>query len=153
MQNQNIFISKLRVPPILPQPDGWHPDGNSEDHRAVRKVAGTQSCPGARSEWSLKVGATTRHPKCHCIRRHHLAFSQLICLFTASLNCLGMWLSMQIADRKRWEPGLVREQTHSLKREHSFQRWSFQGAVVLGHLGAASDQGSWRGCWPYAGPW
>lgn len=72
---------------------------------------------------------------------HHLAFSQLICLFTTSLNCLRMWLSMQIADRKRWEPGLLHEQTHSLKKEHSFQRWSFQGVVVLGHLDAASDHG------------
>ena len=28
-----------------------------------------------------------------------------------------------------------------LEEEHSFQRWSFQGVAVLGHLGAASDHG------------
>ena len=48
---------------------------------------------------------------------------------------------MQTADRQRWEPGLVHEQMHRLKKQHSFQRLSFQGVVVLGHLGAASDHG------------
>lgn len=70
-------------------------------------------------------------------RRHHLALLPT----HLSLHCftkLPTAVTVYADGRQaKMGPGLAREQTHSLGKQHGSQRQSDQGVVVYGCLGAA----------------